>query len=54
MVQKIKEEIDRRWRELANKNVKTNGGVYDYAIYELLSLLRYIEDLENEEKNETR
>ena len=48
-VNEIKNEIERRWRELADKNVKAGGNKYDAEIAELLSLLSFIENMEKEE-----
>ena len=53
MYEKIKTEIERRWRELADKNVKAGGNVYDCEIAQLLSLLSFIESLEKEEQEDT-
>ena len=47
-VQKIKDEIEHRWRELADKNAKCGGGKYDMEISQLLSLKSFIEKLPEE------
>ena len=46
--ERIKAEIERRWKELADKNVKAGGNIYDCGIEQLLSLLSFIESLEQE------
>lgn len=49
-IEQIKAETERRWRELADKNVKAGGNVYDREISQLLSLLSFIESLEKEDE----
>ena len=49
-VQRIISEVERRWRELAEKNVKAGGNKYDGEISQLLSILTFINDLEKEEE----
>ena len=51
-IEKIKAEIERRWKELADKNVKVGGNVYDCGIEQLLSLLSFIESLEKEQEQQ--
>lgn len=47
-VQRIISEVEKRWKELAEKNVKAGGNKYDGEIYQLLSILNFINDLEKE------
>ena len=48
-IEKIKAEVERRWKELADKNVKIGGGKYDAEISTYLSLLSFIKSLEQEQ-----
>ena len=48
---KLKELIDEKWRELADKNVKVGGGKWDAEISTYLSVLRLIDSLQQEEKS---
>ena len=48
---KLKELIDEKWRELADKNVKVGGGKWDAEISAYLSVLRLIDSLQQEEKS---
>jgi hypothetical protein len=45
---KLKKLIDKKWKELADKNVKAGGGVWDIEISTYLSVLGLIESLEQE------
>ena len=47
--EKLKELIDEKWKELADKNVKVGGGKYDIDIYTYLSVLRLIDSLQQEQ-----
>ena len=46
--EKLKKLIDKKWKELADKNVKAGGGVWDIEISTYLSVLGLIESLEQE------
>ena len=48
-VQKLKELIDEKWKELAEKNVKAGGGKWDAEISTYLSVLRLIDTLQQEQ-----
>lgn len=41
---KLKAEIDKKWKELAEKNVKVGGGKWDAEISTYLSVLGLIEE----------
>ena len=45
---KLKKLIGKKWKELADKNVKAGGGVWDIEISTYLSVLGLIESLEQE------
>ena len=47
-VDKLKELIDEKWKELADKNVKVGGGKYDVEISTYLSVLRLIDSIQLE------
>lgn len=46
--EKLKELIDEKWKELADKNVKVGGGKWDAEISTYLSVLRLIDSLQQE------
>lgn len=46
---KLKELIDEKWKELADKNVKVGGGKWDIEISIYLSVLRLIDSLQQEQ-----
>lgn len=46
---KLKELIDEKWKELADKNVKVGGGKWDAEISTYLSVLRLIDSLQQEQ-----
>lgn len=46
---KLKELIDEKWKELADKNVKIGGGKWDAEISTYLSVLRLIDSLQQEQ-----
>lgn len=46
---KLKELIDEKWKELADKNVKVGGGKWDIEISTYLSVLRLIDSLQQEQ-----
>ena len=46
---KLKELIDEKWKELADKNVKVGGGKWDAEISTYLSVLRLINSLQQEQ-----
>lgn len=48
--EKLKELIDEKWRELADKNVKVGGGKWDAEISTYLSVLRLIDSLQQEQQ----
>lgn len=47
--EKLKELIDEKWKELADKNVKVGGGKWDAEISTYLSVLRLIDSLQQEQ-----
>ena len=47
-VDKLTAEIDKKWKELADKNVKVGGGKWDAEISTYLSVLRLIDSLQQE------
>lgn len=47
--EKLKELIDEKWKELADKNVKVGGGKWDAEISTYLSVLRLINSLQQEQ-----
>lgn len=47
--EKLKEHIDEKWKELADKNVKVGGGKWDAEISTYLSVLRLINSLQQEQ-----
>ena len=47
--EKLKELIDEKWKELADKNVKVGGGKWDIEISTYLSVLRLIDSLQQEQ-----
>ena len=47
--EKLKERIDEKWKELADKNVKVGGGKWDAEISTYLSVLRLINSLQQEQ-----
>lgn len=47
---KLKELIDEKWKELADKNVKVGGGKWDAEISTYLSVLRLIDSLQQEQQ----
>lgn len=47
--EKLKAEIDKKWRELADKNVKVGGGKYDIEISTCLSIINLITSLQQEQ-----
>lgn len=47
--EKLKELIDEKWKEFANKNVKAGGGKWDAEISTYLSVLRLIDSLQQEQ-----
>ena len=47
--EKLKELIDEKWKELADKNVKIGGGKYDIEISTYLSIRNLITSLQQEE-----
>ena len=47
--EKLKELIDEKWKELADKNVKVGGGKWDAEISTYLSVLRLIDSLHQEQ-----
>ena len=47
--EKLKELIDEKWKELADKGVKVGGGKYENEIYTYLSVLRLIDSLQQEQ-----
>lgn len=47
--EKLKELIDEKWKELADKNVKVGGGKWDVEISTYLSVLRLIDSLQQEQ-----
>lgn len=47
--EKLKEIIDEKWKELADKNVKVGGGKWDAEINTYLSVLRLIDSLQQEQ-----
>ena len=46
---KLKELISKKWKGLADKNVKVGGGKYDVEISTYLSVLRLIDSLLQEQ-----
>ncbi len=46
---KLKELINEKWQELADKNVKVGGGKWDAEISTYLSVLRLIDSLQQEQ-----
>ena len=50
--EKLKEIIDGKWRELADKNVKVGGGKWDAEISTYLSVLKLIDSLQQEQDTE--
>ena len=46
---KLKELIDDKWKELADKNVKVGGGKWDAEISTYMSVLRLIDSLQQEQ-----
>ena len=48
-VDKLKELIDEKWKELADKNVKIGGGKWDAEISTYLSVLSLIASLQQEQ-----
>ena len=46
--EKLKEIINKTWRELSDKNVKIGGGILDAEIYTYLSVLNLIDSLQQE------
>lgn len=46
--EKLKEIIDKTWRELSDKNAKIGGGILDAEIYTYLSVLNLIDSLQQE------
>lgn len=46
---KLIAEIDKKWKELADKNVKVGGGKYDIEIYTYLSIKNLITSLHQEQ-----
>lgn len=46
--EKLKEIIDKTWRELSDKNTKNGGGILDAEIYTYLSVLNVIDSLQQE------
>ncbi len=51
--EKLKELIDEKWKELADKNVKVGGGKWDAEISTYLSVLRLIDSLHQEISKDT-
>ena len=47
--EKLKNLIDKKWKELADKNVKVGGGKWDAEISTYLSVLRLITSLQQEQ-----
>jgi len=47
--EKLKELVDKKWKELADKNVKVGGGKWDAEISTYLSVLRLVESLQQEQ-----
>ena len=47
--EKLKELINEKWKELADKNVKVGGGKWDSEISTYLSVLRLINSLQQEQ-----
>ena len=41
----VRKEVERRWKEFADKNVKCGGGKYDFEIETLLSINTFINNL---------
>lgn len=50
--EKLKELINERWKELADKGVKVGGGKYESEIYTYLSVLGLIDYLQNEQSDD--
>ena len=46
---KLLAEIDEKWKELADKNVKVGGGKYDGEIFTYLSVKNFITSLQQEQ-----
>ena len=46
--EKLKEIVDKTWRELSDKNAKIGGGILDAEIYTYLSVLNLIDSLQQE------
>lgn len=49
--EKLKELINEKWKELADKNVKAGGGKWDAEISTYLSVLTLIDSLQQETWN---
>ena len=47
-VDKLVNEINKKWKELADKGVKAGGGKYEIEIYTYLSVLRLIDSLQQD------
>ena len=51
VLNKLIAEIDKKWKELADKNVKVGGGKYDIEISTYLSIKNLITSLQQESKD---
>ena len=47
--EKLRELINEKWKELADKNIKAGGGKWDAEISTYLSVLRLIDSLQEEQ-----